>query len=390
MAIINYIPNVKTATGFDTLNTVSQFTNHVATGVFTNGDTYEINVPAPNDILTGQFVLIFVPDSDSIAGMKISINNGTAIPIDGVGAGSLQNGVATSLLVDVGAGVAYPYFKDVDLTANNLPLTTETANLYGLSGVDANVDKAITKVGAFVNLNYKAFTANGSFIVPSWVNSILVSGCASGGDGANSGAVSPKAGEFILNKPFNVTPGQSLTIVCGTGNTTITELGIILVANSITTNHPNDKLGFAPSNGIYGGTPGTYISGQVPAGDGANEVGGFKYPELFSNYIKSLGGGTGIYKGGNGGILGGGGGGPTSEGRTAGAGGGLCMTGGTGAGPGGAGGIGGAFGCGGGGGAGTTTGCGGGAGGFGAGGGNGGGGTGVGGKGSPGFILIEW
>ena len=81
MAIINYIPNVKTPTGFDTLNTVSQFTNHVATGVFTNVDTYEINVPAPNDILTGQFVLIFVPDTDSIVGMKISINNGTAIPI---------------------------------------------------------------------------------------------------------------------------------------------------------------------------------------------------------------------------------------------------------------------------------------------------------------------
>lgn len=109
MAIINYIPNVKTATGFDTLNTVSQFTNHVATGVFTNGDTYEINVPAPNDILTGQFVLIFVPDSDSVVGMKISINNGVGIPINGVGAGSLQNGVATSLLVDVTGGVAYRF-----------------------------------------------------------------------------------------------------------------------------------------------------------------------------------------------------------------------------------------------------------------------------------------
>lgn len=111
MAIINYIPNVKTATGFDTLNTVSQFTNHVATGVFTNGDTYEINVPAPNDILTGQFVLIFVPDSDSIVGMKISINNGVGIPIDGVGAGSLQNGVAALLLIDALNGVAYAFVK---------------------------------------------------------------------------------------------------------------------------------------------------------------------------------------------------------------------------------------------------------------------------------------
>ena len=111
MAIINYIPNVKTPIGFDTLNTVSQFTNHVATGVFTNVDTYEINVPAPNDILTGQFVVIFVPDTDSIVGMKISINNGAAIPIDGVGAGSLQTGVATLLLVDTVAVKAYAFLK---------------------------------------------------------------------------------------------------------------------------------------------------------------------------------------------------------------------------------------------------------------------------------------
>ena len=120
MAIINYIPNVKTATGFDTLNTVSQFTNHVATGVFTNGDTYEINVPAPNDILTGQFVLIFVPDSDSIVGMKISINNGTAIHIDGVVAGSLQNGVATSLLVNTVVGKAYMQVLGVKTPNKNL------------------------------------------------------------------------------------------------------------------------------------------------------------------------------------------------------------------------------------------------------------------------------
>ena len=111
MAIINYIPNVKTATGFDTLNTVSQFTNHVATGVFTNGDTYEINVPAPNDILTGQFVLIFVPDSDSIVGMKISINNGVGIPIyieeSPAGAGDVKANIPAHFIVDTVSNKAY-------------------------------------------------------------------------------------------------------------------------------------------------------------------------------------------------------------------------------------------------------------------------------------------
>lgn len=111
MAIINYIPSVKTSVGFDTLNTVSTFINHTATGVFTNGDTYEINIPAPDEILTGQFSLIFVPDSDSIAGMKISINNGVGIPIDAGGSpltvGALKTGVATELLVDVVEGKAY-------------------------------------------------------------------------------------------------------------------------------------------------------------------------------------------------------------------------------------------------------------------------------------------
>lgn len=271
------------------------------------------------------------------------------------------------------------------LEAETVTLGEETSGLYGVG----NVDATLSKISEFVNLKYKAFTSNGTFAVPEGVTSLLISGCAAGGDGAASGATGAKAGAYIINKPFNVTPGQTLTIVCGAGNTAIVELGISLVAASISTNHPNDKLGFAPSNGVFGGSPGTYISGQVAAGDGSNEIGGFKYPELFSNYTKSLGGGTGIYKGGDGGILGGGGGGPTSEGRTAGAGGGLCMSGGTGA-SGGAGGFGGAFGAGGGGGAGTATGCGGGAGGFGAGGGNGGGPTCIGGKGSPGFILIEW
>lgn len=171
MAIINYIPNVKTPTGFDILNTVSQFTNHVATGVFTNMDTYEINVPAPNDILTGQFVVIFVPDTDSIMGMKISINNGVAIPIDGVSVGSLQAGVATSLLVDAVAGVAYSGKKptgDAGLTGKTTVFNadgsiTETrddgSTLVTVFNGDGSITETLT-VGGVPTVRTTTFSGN--------------------------------------------------------------------------------------------------------------------------------------------------------------------------------------------------------------------------------------
>ena len=111
MANVDFLPNVKTATGFDALNTVSTYINHTARTVTTNGDTYEINVPAPNDILTGQFVLIFVPDSDSIAGMKVSINNGTAIPIymeeSPAGVGDVKANIPAHFIVDMVSNKAY-------------------------------------------------------------------------------------------------------------------------------------------------------------------------------------------------------------------------------------------------------------------------------------------
>ena len=289
MAIINYIPNVKTATGFDTLNTVSQFTNHVATGVFTNGDTYEINVPAPNDILTGQFVLIFVSDSDSIVGMKVSINNGTAIPIDGVGVGSLQNGVATSLLVDVDAGFAYPYFKDVDLTANNLPLTTETANLYGLSGVDANVDKALEEIHPRLNdLEFKSFvteTVDKTMIIPDNVNKVYIWACAAG---INSSAYQAgKAGDFIIGKEFNVTPGGAINITVGSGNTIISGAGInkTLIAGNSTVSA--GYTGFGIITGVAGGAAQT---ASIIAPGGAFGYGGGE-GSSGSTLIAGVGGG---------------------------------------------------------------------------------------------------
>ena len=171
MANVDFLPNVKTATGFDALNTVSTYINHTARTVTTNGDTYEINVPAPNDILTGQFVLIFVPDSDSIVCMKISINNGVGIPIDGVGAGSLQNGVATSLLVDGVGGVAYSVDAKLDTKAefkNGTDTFTSGGTTYTVTDAFITIDTLVTVIPTSVKLgNWTVESSNGSFTITS-------------------------------------------------------------------------------------------------------------------------------------------------------------------------------------------------------------------------------
>ena len=136
MANVDFLPNVKTSTGFDALNTVSTYINHTARTVTTNGDTYNITVPAPNDILTGQFVLIFVPDSDSIVGMKISINNGVGIPIyvdeNPADAGLLKSGIPIQLIVDMISNKAYA--NKTILESESCIVTVSTSDSQAVSG----------------------------------------------------------------------------------------------------------------------------------------------------------------------------------------------------------------------------------------------------------------
>jgi len=119
------------------------------------------------------------------------------------------------------------------LAANGIPLSAETADLYGLSGVDANVDKALELISKQIFLNYEVFTTSGTFIVPENITNIYITGCASGQIGSSVANVKAKAGQYILKQMFNVIPFQELTIVCGIGNTTISELGISLISGSL-------------------------------------------------------------------------------------------------------------------------------------------------------------
>lgn len=174
MANINYIPQVKTAVGFDTLNTVSQYTNHVATACTTVSDTYNINVIAPVEILTGQFMLLFTPSSDNLAGMKININNMGVLPIyvdaSAIGAGLLKSGIPTQLLVDETLNRAYVRMKNYDAEIAGMAGSVTTFSTDGntITKTMSNGDTLVTVFNPNGSIT-ETFTANGNSIVKNTV-----------------------------------------------------------------------------------------------------------------------------------------------------------------------------------------------------------------------------
>jgi len=150
MANVKFIPEVKTSGGFDILNTVSTYTNHVATAVSTSTDTYLITVPAPVEVLVEKYILIFVPSSDSITGMKIRVNSGTAIPIY-VGAntvtGSLiKSGRATIMLVDFANSKAYSLdglIESLTGTVSTLSTTVSEINSATMTFTNKRITKRV-------------------------------------------------------------------------------------------------------------------------------------------------------------------------------------------------------------------------------------------------------
>lgn len=157
--------------------------------------------------------------------------------------------------------------------------------------------------GRFVLLNahraattptgYQMFTANDIFVVPARVTSIRVSACAAG--------VSPYAGEWIENQVYNVTPGETIDLTIGTGNTVIGNYAT-LTAGSYTGSSPSTKLGYA--TGYAGGTAGNYNNGGGRGGHGGKYGygggGGGGSSRASSNSISYGGGGGGGGRGGNG------------------------------------------------------------------------------------------
>ncbi len=137
----------------------------------------------------------------------------------------------------------------------------------------------------------EVFTTSGSFIVPIGVNTIYITGCAAGGNGAsyllssNYGG-GGGGGEWAIKKSFSVTPGSILTVT----------IGAVSSNTSIGTFELNHGENASASTGGAGGA--------LSMGTGAGGAGG----DTAKNGVSAFSpGGSGRLAGGGGGSYGGGG-----------------------------------------------------------------------------------
>ena len=133
---------------------------------------------------------------------------------------------------------------------------------------------------------YAFFTQDGTFTVPNFVTAIKVSACAAG--------VGRYAGEYLIDRVYNVSPGQIIELTIGAGNTVIGELAT-LIAGTAASSQPTTKLGYAAG---YTGGKGRYGYGVGGFG-GAFGFGGGSGGGTLTGPDNSGGGGAGI--GGDGG-----------------------------------------------------------------------------------------
>lgn len=79
-----------------------------------------------------------------------------------------------------------------------------------------------------IKTNAQIFTSNGTFIVPNNVKTIYITACAGGGGGGGYstdlgsradyyGGEGGYGGDYVIRKPYNVTPKQSISITIGKG-----------------------------------------------------------------------------------------------------------------------------------------------------------------------------
>ena len=140
--------------------------------------------------------------------------------------------------------------------------------------------------------NPAIFRNNGQFTVPSGVNTIFVTAIAGGGSGGGAwgnGGTGGNAGQYIINQPFSITPGEIINITIGqggpsgwsnAGNNTI--IGNLITLSGGSGGCPNcmsprDGATGASSPFGTGGAPGIYggwIYGGNAGGNGAGGGGG--------------------------------------------------------------------------------------------------------------------
>ncbi len=178
-------------------------------------------------------------------------------------------------------------------------------------GLPSNAPGAGTLFGAIKNTpdhgGFHVFISNGVFIVPPGVKQIRVTGCAAGGNGADGTATSAgaggKAGDGVVGKIIDVTPGETLTVVCGGGNTILGNK-LTLLANNFANSIPIRleimgamETGKRPGNLNSNGHGGYFGFGGGGGGNAQNQY----YAGTYEGSCGGGGGGAGGYGAGGGG-----------------------------------------------------------------------------------------
>lgn len=202
-------------------------------------------------------------------------------------AGNLEERLGTSS--SVGSGTVFGQLKTIDEKLDGMGTGTESHGV-------------------------QRFTEDGTFTVPEGVTKILVTACAGGEGGhykSSTSCASGDGGEWIHKEPYNVVPGQSLTIIVGKGglkkttstvsqnpggNTIIGNLVTLLgggVAGNVNGgcagNNSNTDLGNGSDGFSRGGT--RSISGSNYYGGGGGSLGKGEDAAISRGSVAGYGGG---------------------------------------------------------------------------------------------------
>ncbi|GAB1578684.1 hypothetical protein [Bordetella petrii] len=147
----------------------------------------------------------------------------------------------------------------------------------------------------------RAFTENGTFVVPATITKIRVSGCGGGGGGGGGGGSTTSttgvagggggAGMFAIDQEITVTPGQTLTIQIGGAGLGGTAGTTAVRAGDGTNGGASSVVGFVTLTGGSGGKGGaSSASAGLSEGGAGFPAGGRAAPHSASPLIYSLGG----------------------------------------------------------------------------------------------------
>jgi len=190
-------------------------------------------------------------------------------------------------------------------TPLNIPINAIKAKTDLISDIKAKTD-LITQIKSKTDLimeKCQLFLANGTFVVPTGVYAVYLTGCAAGNNGkagAGVGGAGGNGGEMIFDFLIpNITPGQSITVTVGTGNTSFGTHLTLVKGGGAAGGDAGDAGGRGliksgvPYNGAAGGAGGGSSGGG--GGGGAFGAGGY------GGYHGPGGDGTGYGSGGGGG-----------------------------------------------------------------------------------------